>query len=463
MKKANFIISIALIPIDFALVLLAGISAYYFRFSGTITEVRPVVFELPFAHYFEIILRVALLALIIFATYGFYTMENKKLLKEFRRIIAAVSMLIVILVMAIFFQRELFSSRFIIILAWALAIIYLFLARVFIILIRNIFFKKGRGLSNLIVVGSSSSRQALVDAYKNKPVLGFKVLAEYDDLKSLIASTEASEYLRKKNVEALVQTDSSVNKDEALDLLTWCQERHINFNYVASLFQTQALNFDLNNVAGLPLVSIKGTPLDGWRRIYKRLFDLIGAIILLIILSPLLIILALLVKITSRGPMMVKLERVGTKGELFKLYKFRSMVKDAHLLKEKILAYNERPDGPLFKMKNDPRITKFGAWLRRSSLDELPQLINVIKGEMSLVGPRPHEPQEVSQYQRGYKKLLAIKPGITGLAQVSGRSNLLFAEEAKLDVFYIENWSVWLDLVILLKTPVALFKKDEAC
>ncbi len=463
MKKANFIISIALIPIDFSLVLLAGISAYYFRFSGTITEVRPVVFELPFSNYFEIILRVAILAIIIFASYGFYTMENKKLLKEFRRIIAAVSVLIVILVMVIFFQRELFSSRFIIILAWALAIIYLFLARIFIILVRNLFLKKGKGLSNLIVVGSSSSRQVLVDTYKNKPVLGFRVLAEYDNLASLTNSTEASEYLRKKNVEALVQTDSSVNKDEALDLLTWCQERHINFNYVASLFQTQSLNFELNNVAGLPLVSIKGTPLDGWRRIYKRLFDLVGAIILLIILSPLLFILALLVKATSPGPVIVKLERVGAKGELFKLYKFRSMVKDAHLLKEKILAYNERPDGPLFKMKNDPRITKFGAWLRRTSLDELAQLINVVKGEMSLVGPRPHEPQEVSQYKRGYKKLLAIKPGITGLAQVSGRSNLLFAEEAKLDVFYIENWSVWLDLIILLKTPLALFKKDEAC
>lgn len=463
MKKANFIISIALIPIDFTLVLLAGISAYYFRFSGTITEVRPVVFELPFSHYFEIILRVGILAIVIFASYGFYTMENKKLLKEFRRIIAAVSMLIVILVMLIFFQRELFSSRFIIILAWALAIIYLFLARIFIILVRNLFFKKGRGLSNLIVVGSSSGRQALVSTYKNKPALGFRVLAEYDNLNSLASSAEASEYLRKKNVEALIQTDSSVNKDEALDLLTWCQERHVNFNYVASLFQTQSLNFELNNVAGLPLVSIKGTPLDGWRRIYKRLFDLIGATLLLIILSPLLIVLALLVKITSKGPVIVKLERVGTKGKVFKLYKFRSMVKDAHLLKEQILAYNERPDGPLFKMKNDPRITKFGAWLRRTSLDELAQLINVIKGEMSLVGPRPHEPQEVSQYKRGYKKLLAIKPGITGLAQVSGRSNLLFAEEAKLDVFYIENWSVWLDLIILLKTPLALFKKDEAC
>ena len=113
-------------------------------------------------------------------------------------------------------------------------------------------------------------------------------------------------------------------------------------------------------------------------------------------------------------------------------------------------------------MKDDPRVTKFGRFLRRSSLDELPQLFNVIKGEMSLVGPRPHEPQEVSNYQRGYKKLLTIKPGMTGMAQVSGRSNLLFTEEAKLDIFYIENWSVWLDLIILLKTPKVIISRGEA-
>lgn len=463
MKKANFIISIVLIPIDFALVLLAAISAYYFRFSGAIAQVRPVFFELPFSDYLPIILQVAFLSIVVFAAYGFYTMENKKLLKEFNRIISGVSMVAIFLIMAFFLQREIFSSRFIIILAWALTIIYLFLARVIVILIRNLFFKKGHGLSNLIIVGSSDSRQALVMSYQNNPALGFRVLGEYDNLASLSNDLTVSEYLPKKNIEALIQTDSSVNKDEALDLLVWCQERHINFNYVASLFQTQSLNFELNSVAGLPLVSIKGTPLDGWRRIYKRLFDFLLAIILLLILSPLLILLSLLVKLTSSGPVIVSLDRVGAKGRTFKFYKFRSMVKDAHLLKEKVLPFNERPDGPLFKMKNDPRITNFGQYLRRTSLDELPQLINVIKGEMSLVGPRPHEPQEVSQYQRGYKKLLAIKPGITGLAQVSGRSNLLFSEEAKLDVFYIENWSVWLDLVILLKTPRAIFKKDEAC
>ena len=140
-----------------------------------------------------------------------------------------------------------------------------------------------------------------------------------------------------------------------------------------------------------------------------------------------------------------------------------SSQKEIDKLKTEMMKYNERKDGPLFKMENDPRITKLGKFLRRTSLDELPQLFNVLKGQMSLVGPRPHEPEEVDKYQKGYKRLMSIKPGITGLAQVSGRSTLLFTEEAKLDIFYIENWSILLDMIILLKTIKVLFKKDEAC
>ncbi len=459
MKKATFIINIALVPIDFLLVLLAAISAYYLRFSDFVANAWPVSYTMPIGLYMVIVWRVAVVGIIIFAASGFYTMQNKKISKEFTKIIAGVSTLVIFLIMAIFLQRELFSSRFIIILGWALAIIYLFVARLIIFLIRNYFFKKGRGLSGVIILGDSQSRQVLVSTYQQYPNLGFKILGEFDNLDSLSASSQVKDWLSKKQIEAVVQTDSAIGKDEALDLLTWCQENHVNFNYVANLFQAQSINFELNSVAGLPLVEIKGTPLDGWRRVYKRLFDLVLSILLIIILSPLLLILAILVGLTSSGPMIVGLERVGAKNRLFKIYKFRSMIKDAHLLKPDILKYNARPDGPLFKMKNDPRVTPLGRFLRRTSLDELPQLFNVLLGQMSLVGPRPHEPQEVSQYQRGYKKLLAIKPGMTGMAQVSGRSNLLFSEEAKLDIFYIENWSILLDLIILLKTPKALFKQ----
>ncbi len=163
----------------------------------------------------------------------------------------------------------------------------------------------------------------------------------------------------------------------------------------------------------------------------------------------------------SAGTVFVKLERIGERGKTFKLYKFRSMVQNAHRMKESLSEYNERKDGPLFKIKNDPRITRFGGVLRKISFDELPQLYNVLKGEMSLVGPRPHEPQEVARYSKHHKQLLTIKPGITGLAQISGRSKLSFEEESKLDIYYIENWSLGFDFQIIIKTvPVVLSRKN---
>jgi lipopolysaccharide/colanic/teichoic acid biosynthesis glycosyltransferase len=147
---------------------------------------------------------------------------------------------------------------------------------------------------------------------------------------------------------------------------------------------------------------------------------------------------------------------------MFTLYKFRSMVQNAHALKPQMQELNERRDGPLFKIQNDPRVTRIGRFLRKASLDELPQLWNVLKGDMSLVGPRPHEPEEVRQYRAEDRGLLAIKPGITGLAQVSGRSNLLFAEEVTLDTYYIENWSLRLDFQILVRTLIVVFKFRDA-
>jgi lipopolysaccharide/colanic/teichoic acid biosynthesis glycosyltransferase len=228
------------------------------------------------------------------------------------------------------------------------------------------------------------------------------------------------------------------------------------------MFEAQSHNVVIHTLAGVPLIEIKRTALDGWGKVSKRLFDLAAGLGLILFLLPLLILLCCLVLIDSGWPPLVVLDRIGEAGRKFRLLKFRSMVKDAHLLKAELQAFNERPDGPLFKMANDPRVTRFGRFLRRTSLDELPQLYNVIKGEMSLVGPRPHEPGEVAAYQQRHHKLLNIKPGITGLAQISGRSNLNFEDEAKLDMFYIENWSLATDLVILIKTLVVVLQRKDA-
>jgi exopolysaccharide biosynthesis polyprenyl glycosylphosphotransferase len=461
MKKANFIVNIALVPIDFAIVVLAALSAYFLRFSDSVAEIRPVFYEMPFSDFLNLSFKVALMAIIVFAINGFYAMQDKKLAKELPKIITGVSTVGIIIILAIFWQRELFSSRFIIISAWGINIVYLFLSRIIIFTVRNYFLKKGYGLSRIIVLGSEASRQTIVDTYKNNPQMGFKIVAEFDSLSDLETSNDISQKIKNKKIDNIIQTDSSINKDQALNLLTYCQENHIDLKYAASLFQTQSLHLNMNSIAGIPIVEIQGTPLDGWRRVYKRIFDLIISILLLIILSPVFAIIAMAIKLNSKGPILVKLSRVGSKGNIFGMYKFRSMVKDADKMKDDVMKYNERSDGPLFKMKDDPRVTRVGKIIRRASLDELPQLFNVLAGTMSLVGPRPHEPAEVDKYQKGYKKLLSIKPGISGMAQVSGRANLVFSEEAKLDIFYIENWSILLDLIILLKTPIAVIKGDQ--
>ena len=462
MKKPDFVISVLLVPADFLLVLLASLSAYYLRFSETVSSLRPVFYEMSFEKYFDISVSVAILAVVIFSLNGFYTMKSKKLVKEVPKVISGVSLVLVVLIMAIFFKRELFSSRFIIIFAWALSIVYLIVIRIIFLLIKNYFLKKGWGLSPVLVLGQASERDLLVSTYQADPTLGFKVVGQVSDLLALQQDQNLMQLVDQKKISTIIEADSAVSKTEALDMLTFCQENHITLEYVANLFQAQSLHLNLSSVAGLPLIEIQATPLAGWRRVYKRIFDFFGALVLLIILSPLFLVLAILIKVTSDGPVFVSLDRVGMRGKIFGMYKFRSMIKDAHILKSDMMAYNERPDGPLFKMKNDPRVTKVGKFIRRWSLDELAQVFNVLTGKMSLVGPRPHEPIEVSKYEKGYKKLLTVKPGITGLAQVSGRASLSFYEEAKLDIFYIENWSLMLDLIILLKTFKVVIKRDAA-
>ena len=208
----------------------------------------------------------------------------------------------------------------------------------------------------------------------------------------------------------------------------------------------------------IPLIHLKQTPLEGWGIVIKRTFDLLGSGILILLLTPLWILVPLLIKLDSSGPAFYRSKRKHGEKE-FHAHKFRSMIPEAEAMRKSLLSQSERP-GPLFKMKRDPRVTRIGAFLRKTSLDELPQLFNVLKGEMSLVGPRPHLPEEVAQYQRHHQQLFAIKPGLTGLAQVNGRSNLSFEDEVRLDVYYIENWALWLDLKILLKSALVVLKAD---
>jgi exopolysaccharide biosynthesis polyprenyl glycosylphosphotransferase len=214
-------------------------------------------------------------------------------------------------------------------------------------------------------------------------------------------------------------------------------------------------------VAGLPLIHVTTPTLEGGQRVAKRLFDVLAATCLVILAGPMMIVIALLVRLDSRGSIIFRQERIGVDGTSFKMLKFRSMVSDAESRLEELKDKNEG-EGLLFKMRDDPRITRVGRFLRKYSLDELPQLFNVLNGSMSLVGPRPPLPTEVAEYGHDLRRRLLVKPGLTGLWQVSGRSNLSWEDSVRLDLYYVENWSLAGDLIILLRTFRAVFSSHGA-
>ncbi|MDD4995949.1 MAG: sugar transferase [Patescibacteria group bacterium] len=457
MKKFDLIFSAILVPLDYLMLILAGIFVYYLRFSALV-ELRPAIYEINFSHYLISLLIIFLIWLIIFSLIGLYGLNEKRhFSKEISKIFLACTVGTMIIVLFIFFKREYFSSRFIILAGWLITFIFVALGRFFIHYLQLRYYRRGKGLEPILVFGAGQTAEEINHHFKSNPGLGYCVLEWVKTIEDLVENWSD----RARTVSQIIQADPNIGREEVLKLIEFCNEHQIIFKYTADIFNSFSGNVKTETLAGIPVVVIQKTALDGWGKIIKRSFDLFFSSILLIILFPLFMIISVIIKFDSQGTVLVKLNRIGERGKVFNLYKFRSMIHNAHQMKKDLLKYNERKDGPLFKMKNDPRITKFGRILRRISLDELPQLFNVLKGEMSLVGPRPHEPQEVAQYQRNHKQLLTIKPGITGLAQISGRSKLSFEEESKLDIYYIENWSLMFDFQIIIKTiPVVLSRKN---
>ncbi|GGN56289.1 exopolysaccharide biosynthesis polyprenyl glycosylphosphotransferase [Actinoplanes lobatus] len=248
----------------------------------------------------------------------------------------------------------------------------------------------------------------------------------------------------------------------AVRRLAWRLERdEVDLVVSSALVDVAGARTTIRPFDGLPMLHVEHPRLHGGSRLVKDLVDRVGAILLLIFLSPVLLTVALCVGLTSRGPVLFRQVRVGRDGRLFRIFKFRSMYLDAEARLAELRHLNEH-DGVLFKIRDDPRVTPVGQWLRRFSLDELPQLLNVLSGQMSLVGPRPPLPTEVAAYADDVRRRLAVKPGMTGLWQVSGRSDLSWEEAVRLDLRYVENWSLSLDLVILLRTVTAVVRSSGA-
>jgi exopolysaccharide biosynthesis polyprenyl glycosylphosphotransferase len=285
---------------------------------------------------------------------------------------------------------------------------------------------------------------------------GLPVLGASQDVDSILAAIDAC------GADAVAVSAGVQLHPQTLRHLGWAlAARNVGLIMAPALTDIAGPRIHTQQVAGLPLIHVTTPSLEGGQRVAKRLFDVVVAGALIVVAAPVMGLVAILVKLDSPGPVLFKQERVGIGGNSFRMFKFRSMVINAEEQLAKLATRNEG-NGVLFKMKNDPRVTRVGGFLRKFSLDELPQLFNIFIGTMSLVGPRPPLRTEVESYENDVRRRLLVKPGLTGLWQVSGRSNLSWQDSVRLDLYYVENWSLTGDLVILLKTFRAVFRSTGA-
>lgn len=295
-----------------------------------------------------------------------------------------------------------------------------------------------------------------MEKHEAEPVSGLPILGTSPETKSIL---EAIDLCR---ADAVAVSAGVQLHPQALRHLGWeLASRNIGLIMAPALTDIAGPRIHTQQVAGLPLIHVTTPTLEGGQRVAKRLFDIVVSAALIVLAAPLMGVVALLVKIDSPGPVLFRQERVGFEGSYFNMLKFRSMVVDAEERLSDLTDLNEG-NGVLFKLKNDPRVTRIGGLLRKYSLDELPQLFNIFSGSMSLVGPRPPLPREVEAYERDVRRRLLVKPGLTGLWQVSGRSNLSWQDSVRLDLYYVENWSLAGDLVIILRTVRAVFRSTGA-
>src|SRR5579864_3635345 len=359
------------------------------------------------------------------------------------------------------------SSRLLVPFVWATAIIVLCAARLIVSLIMGMLYRLGLGETRLLVVGSGRLGKMIMQHLVANPNLGYNIVGFLHDMneppsdfgrfKMLGTLEDLGMVIRSMQIDEVIIALPSHLHQQSIRSVRLCERLGTSFKLVPDLYELSLSRIDMEAIEGIPLIGIKQVFINSVQRFVTRMVDVIVAALILIIGFPLWLCFALAIRLRSSGEILYKQIRIGLKGRPFKVYKFRSMYKNAETRLADLLPQNE-VQGPLFKIKDDPRITPVGRFLRHTSFDEIPQLINVLKGEMSLVGPRPPLPHEVAQYEEWQKERLAIKPGLTGLWQVRGRSNISFDEGVLMDLYYIENWSLRLYFQVLLRTiPAVLF------
>jgi exopolysaccharide biosynthesis polyprenyl glycosylphosphotransferase len=430
-------------------------------------------YQTPLQEYLPLVIAQNVLLLILFYFSGAYNLRRNTTWPDLMAPIVRSTVIGVFLLMVVtFFDLVLLFSRLLFGYDALLIVVYLGVSRLLWMVGLAHLRRRGVGVARALIVGAGEVSLAVTRTIIARPELGYQIAGFVDGrlessgtgigpYRSLGSLDNLSAILDREAVDEVIITLPWSDHPRILNAIQVCEARGVRARIVPDLFQLSLTSVDLDDLGGIPLIGMRGPSLRGANALIKRVLDVALGIPLTLLALPLLAIVAVAIKLDSPGPVLFRQTRVGMHGQPFACYKFRSMVLGAEAEVERLLDRNEA-SGPLFKIKDDPRRTRVGRFLRRTSLDEFPQLINVLRGEMSLVGPRPPLPSEVEQYAPWHKQRLMARPGMTGLWQVSGRSNLTFDEQVLLDIYYIENWSLLLDVKIILRTIPKMLSAEGA-
>jgi len=447
----------SLILLDACSLVLAFQTAYWTRFSFPAFVARfPPWKGIPeFALYQQSLWALLPLWLLVFFYIGFYRDVILSAYDEFVLALKGIFLCALLTTAMTFAYRGVEYSRLVIGLWAVYSVLLLYSLREMDKALFRKLTEHAVGPRHVLVVGKNKATPVIRDIASRQPFLRttfLDVLPNPGDFADYSTTHRISEVL-------LVQ--GAFSASTILDIAKLCETQNLPCKILPDLLEMRRGEIIWDGFCGLPTFTIKSLSLHGTDYVLKRSFDITCSLIVLTLFSIPFLLISLLIYVDNPGPVLFTQDRMGFLGRKFTLFKFRTMVTDADRHMEKLKHLSDR-SGPVFKMKNDPRVTRVGKWLRRFSLDELPQILNVLKGDMSLVGPRPQVLWEAAHYDEHAKKRLRVKPGITGLWQVSGRAALSYDEMIDLDVFYLENWSLGLDLKILLRTFPAIFAKEGA-
>lgn len=458
-NNASLAYAFLLIVGDFLALLAAFSMAYILRVKY---DPRPLIEQIPAVTYFFAVATVLPLWIVVHAFIGLYNQGTyeRRFVELGRLLVGSILGILVLIGYDFATKKGLFPARLVPVYGLGIGFGFLVLFRSFAQLLRHALYGVGFGISNVVIIGNTKATGQIAEAVCNTQKTGLKVLAVVAESSVKFKVYESFEdavlHLRRP-IHSIIQTELYRDQEKNNAILEYAQHNHVAYRFVPGNTDLFVGNITVELFAGLPMIAVHQTAIVGWGRIVKRLFDLSVASILLVVTSPLMIIIALF-NLPFTGGIFFRQTRLTRFNNEFKVFKFQTARAAYNGLTHEE-AFNKMGKPELLKifyenseyLPNDPRYSRFGHFLRKTSLDEMPQLFNVIKGDLSLVGPRALVPQELSVYEKRHA-ILSIKSGLTGLAQVSGRKNISFEERRKLDIYYVQNWTFWLDITILLKT-----------